>query len=90
MAKRTKGAFTYRGHVVNFRTTEKDGRWQCSASFESRNTGFQMSALGPLSNPGFATKDVAELATVDMVKNWIDNNRPESPPASNPPHENTG
>jgi hypothetical protein len=78
---RTKGSFTYRGHVVNFETAEKDGRWECTARFKSGDTSLGMSHSGIGDFSGFASKKEAEAATMDIVKDWINNHRPDSPPA---------
>jgi hypothetical protein len=78
MANRTKGSASYRGYAIDFETEENNGLWETTARFQSRkgSLGITIYSEGV---KGFTSKEQAEDATIRWVKQWIDENLPESP-----------
>ncbi|TMA91654.1 MAG: hypothetical protein E6J74_21455 [Deltaproteobacteria bacterium] len=70
--KATKGSITHRGFKIDFETKERHGLWQCSARCNSNDGSFGLTVFEPASLDGFASKQAAEKATLDAMKNWID------------------
>jgi len=78
MASQTKGSCSYRGHAIDFATEEHDGLWETTAKFQSRKGALGMTVYND-GIKGFGSKEQAEDATISWVKQWIDENLPESP-----------
>jgi hypothetical protein len=76
IVKSTKGSIIHRGHTIDFKTKERDGLWQCSACCNSHKGSFGLTVFEPVSLRGFASKGDAEKATLDAMKNWIDETSP--------------
>src|SRR6266545_1605912 len=70
--KETKGSIIHRGYKIDFKTKERHGLWQCSASCSSHKGSFGLIVFEPASFDGFASKEDAEKATLDAMKDWID------------------
>jgi hypothetical protein len=70
--KATKGSIIHRGYKIDFKTKERDGLWHCSACCNSHKGSFGLTIFDPDSLYGFASKEDAEKATLDAMKNWID------------------
>ena len=78
MPNQTKGSCSYRGHAIDFATEEHDGLWETAAKFQSRKGSSGITVYND-SVKGFSSKEHAEDATIRWVKQWIDDNLPESP-----------
>ncbi len=70
--KAAKGSIIHRGYKIDFKTKEIGGLWQCSASCSSHQGSFGLTVFEPASLDGFASKEDAEKATLDAMKDWID------------------
>jgi hypothetical protein len=78
MPNQTKGSCSYRGHAIDFTTDEHDGLWETTAKFQCRRGSLGMTVYHE-GTKGFSSKEHAEDATIGWVKEWIDDNLPESP-----------
>ena len=78
MPNQTKGSCSYRGHAIDFTTEDRDGLWETTAKFQSRKGALGMTIYND-GLKGFSSKEEAEDATITWVKEWIDENLPESP-----------
>jgi hypothetical protein len=74
--KTIKGSIIHRGYKIDFQTKERSGRWQCSARCNSHRGSFGLTVFEPVSLQGFTSKDDAEKATLDAMKDWIDKTSP--------------
>ncbi len=78
MANQTRGSCSYRGHAIDFVTEDHDGLWETAAKFQSRKGSLGITVYND-GVKGFSSKEQAEDATIHWVKQWIDENLPESP-----------
>jgi hypothetical protein len=69
--KAAKGSINHRRYQIDFKPKQKDRLWQCSARCIFHKGSFGLTVFEPGSY-GFASKEDAEKATLDAMKDWID------------------
>jgi hypothetical protein len=72
ITKATKGSIIHQGYQIDFKTKERHGLWKCSAHCNSHKGSLGLTVFEPDSLYGFTSKEDAEKATLDAMKNWID------------------